>query len=126
MNAHANHLAVSPDRRKLDEAVERERRARGFDRPAAYRNWRPIGAVGLAVVAALSASKASASAFDTGSDHHRYWKMQCQPKDGARMGFRGPCAIDQASMGGLMTILAPRHKRMDGSRSRPAGRTSAA
>ena len=44
MNAHANHLAVSPDRRKLDEAVERERQVRGFDHPAPDRNWRPIGA----------------------------------------------------------------------------------
>jgi hypothetical protein len=41
VNAHANHLAVSPDRRKLDEAVERERHLRGFDPD---RNWWPIGA----------------------------------------------------------------------------------
>ena len=68
MNAYANHLAVSPDRRKLDEAVEREREVRGFDRPAPDRNWRPIGAVGLAAVAALSASNAPAGAFDRGGD----------------------------------------------------------
>jgi hypothetical protein len=55
MNAHANHLAVSPDRRKLEEAVERERKVRGFDRSA------PIATGGEVAYATLDVTLATAA-----------------------------------------------------------------
>jgi hypothetical protein len=56
MNAYANHLAVSPDRRKLDEVVERERQVRGFDRSAPIATGEEVAYAALDVTLATAAN----------------------------------------------------------------------